>query len=403
LKRYNALIQNAEATITTAIGMTNVIKQGPLNMRPPKGGDNWPEYMFYINESEMVAVEQSTEAVIGDFKITPNCSVFETNLGTNTFELVTAKKVLHVQAKAPTETTSWIEAIREAISRSYLDTNDPLFQHAMLKIDDDVFYKVAFNEKKPLGVVFERTAEWAVIKTSANQANSGIRVGSVLSSVNGQSVILDSYQNTIDRLKDWKPPLVLEFRLAPQKSGYLLKESKSRSNPSKRVWKKRYFVLGEGKLCYYDSSEPDSHLKGETPLMGSVVSLVSEEEVGRPFCFRVMSGMTYLTLQSATERQVAIFFQFSCRRRLFLFPFSILAVDVLVNVKYIYLLLLLMIIPMFVLCTYCIVWLFKLSHTPRLRLIIWFVRSLFLSRLICIYFVCVRHLLCALRLLCVCT
>jgi hypothetical protein len=35
--------------------------------------------------------------------------------------------------------------------------------------------------------------------------------------------------------------------------GYLLKESKSRSNPQKKVWKKRYFVLMEGKLLYKDS------------------------------------------------------------------------------------------------------------------------------------------------------
>jgi hypothetical protein len=306
LRLYNALIQNAEGNTDAAVGLANAIKQGPLNMRPPKGGEVWPQYMFYINDSEMIAVDQATNSIMADFKISPNCSVFETNLGENTFELVTAKKVLHVQSTSAEETSAWIEAIREAISGSYLDTNDPLFQHAMLRIDDDVFYKVTFSEKKPLGVIFERTAEWAVIKTSNNQAQSGIKVGSVLSAINGNSVILESYQSTIERLKDWKPPLTLEFRMAPQKVGYLLKESKSRSNPTKRVWKKRYFQLGEGKLCYYDSAEIDAHLKGETPLMGSVVSLVTQEEAGRQFCFRVMSGMTYLTLQSATERQVTL-------------------------------------------------------------------------------------------------
>ena len=57
-------------------------------MRPVKGGDdNWPEFQFYLNESQMIAVSTTTVSgkeevkVVGDFGITPNCSVFETNLG----------------------------------------------------------------------------------------------------------------------------------------------------------------------------------------------------------------------------------------------------------------------------------------------------------------------------------
>jgi hypothetical protein len=39
---------------------------------------------------------------------------------------------------------------------SIADTQDPLFQQSILKIDYDEFYTVNFTEKKPLGVVFER-------------------------------------------------------------------------------------------------------------------------------------------------------------------------------------------------------------------------------------------------------
>lgn len=181
------------------------------------------------------------------------------------------------------------------------DTKDELFQKSILKIDNDEFYDITFTEKKPLGVVFERSGEWAIIKTSTNQAESGLRVGSVLSSVNKHSVILESYQDTIDRLKGWTPPLVLSFRRAPRKAGYLLKESKSRSNPQKMVWKKRYFIMQEGRIFYKDSEDANARIKGECPLMGSVVSLLKEGETGKRSCFRLMSGMMYLTLQSSNE------------------------------------------------------------------------------------------------------
>ena len=49
----------------------------------------------------------------------PSCSVFETNLGRNTFELVTAKKVLHVQTPTADELIDWMQAVREA-SNPYL-------------------------------------------------------------------------------------------------------------------------------------------------------------------------------------------------------------------------------------------------------------------------------------------
>ena len=310
LRLYTALVQNAEAVINTTQGIPNQIKQGLLRMRPPKGGDVWPQHHFFINEHAMIVVDSEPEdatnaRIMGEYSISPNCSVFETNLGTSTFELVTAKKVLHVQAPTPTELVEWVEAVREAIARSFLDTTDPLFQQSMICIDDDVFYTVHFTEKRPLGVVFERSGDWAIIKSSSNADETGILVGSVLSKIDNDSYILDNYQNTIDRLKGWTPPLSLTFRKAPGKNGFLLKESRSRSNPQKKVWKKRYFMLGEGRLQYKDSPEPEARVKGECPLMGSVVSLIREGEAGgKHNCFRFMSGMMYLTLQCANEKQM---------------------------------------------------------------------------------------------------
>jgi hypothetical protein len=71
--------------------------------------------------------------------------------------------------------------------------------------------QVTFETKQPLGVVLERSKEWAVVKL-ANPALSAVTVGSALAAVNGKSVVLKPYHTTIDLLTNWRPPLHLVFR-----------------------------------------------------------------------------------------------------------------------------------------------------------------------------------------------
>ena len=58
LRLYTALVQNAEAAIDTIVGINNLIKNGLLRMRPPKGGEIWPEHHFFINEHAMIVVDR---------------------------------------------------------------------------------------------------------------------------------------------------------------------------------------------------------------------------------------------------------------------------------------------------------------------------------------------------------
>ena len=84
LRLYSAVIQDAETSFNPADGLPNMIKKGVLRMRPPKGGEQWPELLFFLNEAQIVAVSVDPDGgvkMVGDFGITPNCSVFETNLG----------------------------------------------------------------------------------------------------------------------------------------------------------------------------------------------------------------------------------------------------------------------------------------------------------------------------------
>jgi hypothetical protein len=89
LKLYSAIIQDAENLFDTTKGLPNLIKKGVLFMRPLKGGDLWDDLQFFINEREMVAVTLENGStkdrlkIVSSYEITPNCSVFETNLGIN--------------------------------------------------------------------------------------------------------------------------------------------------------------------------------------------------------------------------------------------------------------------------------------------------------------------------------
>jgi hypothetical protein len=280
----------------------NATKRGKLRMRPQKGGDVWDEYYFVLTATELLVMEKNAEnqmVVIDMYEIHPNCSVFETNLGHYAFELVTSKKVLHVMSDSRESTAAWIHAIRTSIANSQPEVDDPLLQAALVRMEEDVFYDVSFHEDKPLGVVLERSGEWAIVKLS-NHRETGVSIGSALTSINGDSCLLKSYSHTIEKLKNWKPPLHLGFRRAPKKTGYLVKLSRQRRGNSQKNWKERFFVLDEGRLVYKENNSPDSPIKGDVPLMGSAVSLIPSTETGKFFCFRVVSGVTSLVMQAMT-------------------------------------------------------------------------------------------------------
>jgi hypothetical protein len=301
---------NSAVSLVEDIG--EVFKEGILGMRPPNGGDfsSWPKFLFRLREASLVAISVDDSKDVVDQRVykkyvmSPSSSAFETNLGENTFELVSSNQILHVCADSPEDLASWIYNIRRAVSCAAFDISDPLFQHALLKIDDDVIYEAHFATKQPLGVIFERSGDWAITKTSTKQEVTNITVGSVLSSINGESVVTSDYFTTVNKLRGWNPPLTLTFRSVPRKEEYLLKDSRSKSNVSKRVWKKRFFILAEGKLAYKDK-HTDPMARVELPLMGSGVALVDPKKIGgKNHVFKVLSGVVSILIQCSSARQM---------------------------------------------------------------------------------------------------
>lgn len=268
----------------------------------------WKPKFYALTRSALyqAANENSTEAE-SVFLISPTCAVFETKFRDHAFELVTSEGVLHVHAKDDAERTAWTDALREAISKSSRLVSDPLVDAARhLELD---LYDVHFDTKRPLGIVLERSAEWAIVKSSKKHL-ADTTPGSALAAVNGASCLLDPYASVISRLTGWVPPLTLTFARPPVLSGWLAKRARGRSGRSgKGNWKQRFFELKEGKLAYFDRdvSEASPHVrnaatKGALLLMGCAVALAPKgpETDDLPFCLRLVSGVGVLVMQGTT-------------------------------------------------------------------------------------------------------
>lgn len=288
--------ENVNKASLAAVAAEPVLRKGVLKMRSAKGVDTWEPFLFVLTPSKVTAFDTTNKNLVrATFFVSPICSVFETNLCKNAFEFVTPKQILHVQAENKDEVDRWIKDIRDAINESPLEDNNPFLDGALAKIPTDVMYDASFFEEKPLGIVLERAGEWAMVKIATNK-DVNVAIGSALMAVNGMDVSLLRYVEAISTLKNWRPPLRMTFLKPPEKEGYLMKESRGRRSNS-RNWKRRYFVLKEGKLIYKESNTA-TEAKGEIPLIGSGISIQKFEETGKYFCLRIVSGVTRMIVQA---------------------------------------------------------------------------------------------------------
>lgn len=310
-----------------------------------------PRFFALTTTALYMAEDDKAMEALAVFPLSPSCSVFETNLRPNAFELVTPQGALHVAANDQESTKRWIAQFRHVIGNSKVSRNDPLLCGALNKEMSQ--YDVNFTTKKPLGIVLERSREWALVKL-ANSEVSDVSEGSALAKINGKSVLLTEYNKTIKMLAGWQPPLQLTFIRGPDKKGWLEKMSRGRRRAVKN-WKRRYFILKQGKvrvsppcakrsymhgaaglwvgmaffchyhdcmlmssavlvlvacmctcaqLAYYTMEGDVPELKGCVQLMGSAVSLIPFDEVGHNFCFRLVSGVATLVMRAETVEEM---------------------------------------------------------------------------------------------------
>ena len=259
-----------------------------------------------LNQYESESSYKANNAnAIETFRLNPQYFAFETKTKSmsNSFELVTSRRVLHLAAANKAVVEEWIRTLRRVIGESQF-TQDPLLdvvrERWACNVDGILsgpdFYEVRYATKQPLGLTFLKICGWAVVK-KAESAN--FTIGSVLYTVNDEAVTLKTFVETMKILADWQPPLVLGFRHPPKKRGWLSKQSRGKISIVKN-WKTRYFVLESGVLSYYDGDAKTSKMKGNIGLIGSAVMLLTHSETGKYFTFKIVEGISSIVMQAET-------------------------------------------------------------------------------------------------------
>ena len=166
-----------------------VVLSNQLRMRGPDGGENWPEVKveLIVASDGRYVVMSSSGVEIDRIQLEVTSCVFETTLGANTFEIVTTSKIVHFSTPAVDVTTTWIKYLRDSISKCDPYPSDPIFKEALTRQQGDT-YDVSFLDHKPLGIVLERSGEWALVKVAKSDA--GVQVGSALACIDGEVVRL---------------------------------------------------------------------------------------------------------------------------------------------------------------------------------------------------------------------
>ena len=117
--------------------------------------------------------------------------------------------------------------------------------------------EVGFRPGTELGIDVECVREWAMVRRAPIHAK--VQKGDVLAAVDGDDVLLGSYEDMFSRVLKAKTsglPYTLTFRRAPSCRGWLRKKPRESSSKdghrSLGGWKTRFFVLAEGELVYYE-------------------------------------------------------------------------------------------------------------------------------------------------------
>ena len=117
--------------------------------------------------------------------------------------------------------------------------------------------EVGFRPGTELGIDVECVREWAVVRRAPVHAK--VCVGDVLAAIDGEDVLLDTYEAMFSRVLKAKTsglPYTLTFRRAPSARGWLRKKPRESSakdgHRSLGGWKTRFFELSGGELVYFE-------------------------------------------------------------------------------------------------------------------------------------------------------
>jgi hypothetical protein len=274
-------------------------------------GDQWEESAVSIVEHYSPDSEQpqvylhiqnvGEPAKKSEYSITNMSTIYETSLAQDSFEITCWGKVVHLQASSQEELGRWIADVRSIIGQIPGDDKDPMLQGARELCKTDTFKAVVFKEKK-LGLVLERSLNWAVIRASA--AGAGASVGTVqippssaVHQINDRPIASYAFEDTMKIIVEATRPLLLVFRQPPTASGYLWKASRGRGANKQANWKQRYFII-EGGVLEYREDETSAALGVISLLGATLVYEPPSEQEGRLFCFSISAGVNRIVCQA---------------------------------------------------------------------------------------------------------
>ena len=163
---------------------------------------------------------------------------------------------------------------------------------------------VALPPGAELGLVLERVGDWAVVAETPQ--TTAVRVGDVLSEVDGVPCLLEAYDDTFKlcaAARRSRVPYTLTFRRAPFHKGWLRKKSRGRSASrfsGLTGWKRRFFVLRSGKLTYYEAEPPSASPGRNASKPKGSFSLARQCTVR----IRETDGVLELALTAANDRLI---------------------------------------------------------------------------------------------------
>ena len=112
--------------------------------------------------------------------------ILETKIAPLSFAIVTEGRIVHFQAPKDVVVVVWLDHFRRFVRESSPYPEDPFYREALLRQTGES-YDVKFLVKQKLGVMFDRSQDWAYIKI-AEKPELGIEVGSVLAAINGETM-----------------------------------------------------------------------------------------------------------------------------------------------------------------------------------------------------------------------
>ncbi|KAI9995341.1 hypothetical protein PInf_012398 [Phytophthora infestans] len=287
-----------------------LLKRGHVNK-------NWKNRFFRIEKGELKYYTENQSELKGsiplkDTIVSPGMA--QCPDGRKYYFVLTSKDgkfEMHLNAHNENSMHLWIEALQEAetaLGRMAGKKDTVAGLSLVVKRAEEIpLGKIGVLFKKPEDIDIEMQKRTEALIVASSPRNRGVAVGSQLISVEGRSILRETYAEARKILRESSFPLQLEFLLPPFKRGVLIKKSRS----GFENWKKRVVIVTNGEIHYYKQvssytggKKAPAELKHRKSfsLYGCYLNLM--HVTGRDLCIVVArSPSDKLVLQTRTEEE----------------------------------------------------------------------------------------------------